>query len=83
MSFRGYADYRDTGEFRKALSDLMLFAKKNRLAYMCAEAVPWKCHRQLISDALTERGFKVQHIIGIKTQTHTLRPKAGQVEFEF
>src|SRR5664280_649857 len=61
-SFRGYADYMQTPEFRKNLDDLIKLAKSERIAIMCAEAVPWRCHRSLIADALLARGIKVQEI---------------------
>lgn len=61
-SFRGYADYMQTEKFASALDELMGLSQKSSLAYMCSEAVPWRCHRSLISDALTARGFQVEHI---------------------
>ena len=76
-SFRGYADYMQTREFWTALDDLMGAAERLPLAIMCAEAVPWRCHRSLISDALVIRGWSVQHIISANSlQTHTLTPFA-------
>lgn len=62
--FRGYADYMQTPEFEKALSELIELAERRRLAIMCAEAKPFECHRSLISDALSARGVEVRHIIG-------------------
>lgn len=62
-SFQGYADYMETEEFKRALEDLVALARKKRVAIMCAEAVPWRCHRNLIADALTVRGFAVGHIM--------------------
>ncbi len=61
--FRGYADYMQTAEFEAALSQLIELAHAERVAIMCAEAVPWRCHRSLISDALTVRGIEVRHIM--------------------
>jgi len=76
-SFRGYADYMQTREFWNALDDLLATAQRLPLAIMCAEAVPWRCHRSLISDALVSRGWTVQHIISANSlQTHTLTPFA-------
>jgi uncharacterized protein (DUF488 family) len=76
-SFRGYADYMQTREFWNALDDLMATAQHLPLAIMCAEAVPWRCHRTLISDALVSRGWTVRHIISPNSlQTHTLTPFA-------
>jgi len=60
-SFRGYADYMQTPEFAHALEELM--ALPGAVAIMCAEAVPWRCHRSMISDALTARGTEVWHIM--------------------
>jgi uncharacterized protein (DUF488 family) len=62
-SFRGYADYMQTKEFTDNLLKIMALARENRLALMCAEALPWRCHRSLISDALVVRHVKVGHII--------------------
>ncbi len=61
--FRGYADYMQTKEFADNLLKIMALARENCLALMCAEALPWRCHRSLISDALVVRHVKVQHII--------------------
>ncbi len=55
-SFRGFADYMMTGEFRKSLEELMDLAGREVVSLMCAEAVPWRCHRSLIGDALVVRG---------------------------
>ena len=63
MGFRGYADYMQTKEFTDNLLKIMALARENCLAIMCAEALPWRCHRSLISDALVVRHVKVQHII--------------------
>ena len=67
-SFRGYADYMQTKEFTENLLKLIALARENCLAIMCAEALPWRCHRNLISDALVVRHIKVEHIIS-KTST--------------
>jgi len=72
-SFRGYADYMLTPEFDRALDDLIALAARERIAIMCAEAVPWRCHRSLIADALTARGIPVTHILGAgRTQPHAM-----------
>ena len=63
MGFRGYADYMQTKEFIDNLLKIIALARENRLALMCAEALPWRCHRSLISDALVVRHVKVEHII--------------------
>jgi len=62
-SFRGYADYMQTPQFDESLEDLIALARTRRTAIMCAEAVPWRCHRSLIADALTARGIAVEHIM--------------------
>jgi len=62
-SFRGYADYMQTKEFADNLLKIIALARENCLALMCAEALPWRCHRSLISDALVVRHVKVEHII--------------------
>jgi uncharacterized protein (DUF488 family) len=61
-SFRGFADYMATPEFQQGLDELKAIAEKKRVAIMCAEAVPWRCHRSLIADALTTQGWQVLHI---------------------
>jgi uncharacterized protein (DUF488 family) len=62
-SFRGFADYMQTEEFDAALEELIEMAEGERTAIMCAEAVPWRCHRSLIADALVARGIPVEHIM--------------------
>src|SRR5512137_1294326 len=62
-SFRGYADYMQTPEFGQALDELIQLAKQDRIAVMCAEAVPWRCHRSLIADALLVRGIQTEDIL--------------------
>jgi uncharacterized protein (DUF488 family) len=62
-SFRGYADYMLTPEFEDALAGLLAAAEREQVAIMCAEAVPWRCHRSLISDALAARGVDALHIM--------------------
>jgi uncharacterized protein (DUF488 family) len=59
LSFRGYADYMQTPQFDTGLNELMSVAQEQRTAIMCAEAVPWRCHRSLIADALLIRGWDV------------------------
>lgn len=76
-SFRGFADYMQTPEFELGLKKLIELARQARSTIMCAEAVPWRCHRSLIADALLARGVKVEHIMSIKTRReHTLTPWA-------
>jgi uncharacterized protein (DUF488 family) len=72
-SFRGFADYMQTSEFDAGLGRLIKLARQKRSAVMCAEAVPWRCHRSLIADALTVRGIRVEHIMsGKRFQVHSL-----------
>ncbi len=71
-SFRGYADYMQTPDFDRSLRELIAFAKTRRTVIMCAEAVPWRCHRSLIADALVARGVLVEHIMNAKSRrAHT------------
>ena len=72
-SFRGYADYMQTPEFAEAVAELARISAAQSTAIMCAEAVPWRCHRSLIADALTVRGVPVVDILSeTKWQTHAL-----------
>ena len=77
-SFRGYADYMQTPEFEAALEDLLVRADGRRVALMCAEAVPWRCHRSLIGDALLAHGITLAHILSLEEssapQTDRVRP---------
>ena len=72
-SFRGYADYMQTPEFVQNLEALIRRAKRDRIALMCAEAVPWRCHRSLIADALLVRGIHTEDIMSAtRRQEHAL-----------
>jgi hypothetical protein len=72
-SFRGFADYMQTKDFEKGLQRLIYLAKQKKSALMCAEAVPWRCHRSLIADALVVRKIRVAHIVsGTRSQPHAL-----------
>jgi len=72
-SFRGFADYMQTSEFDAGLQRLIKLAKQRRSALMCAEAVPWRCHRSLIADALTVLGIRVEDIMSkARSQLHSL-----------
>ncbi|MCL5773019.1 MAG: DUF488 domain-containing protein [Firmicutes bacterium] len=76
-SFRGFADYMQTGEFEESLENLIQLSGRERIAVMCAEAVPWRCHRRLIADALLARGIKAVHIMGKHSlQNHAMTPWA-------
>jgi uncharacterized protein (DUF488 family) len=71
--FRGYADYMETPAFETALDELMRLARDLPTAIMCAEAVWWQCHRQLVADALVAKGVEVRHIASAAaTSAHTL-----------
>ena len=76
-SFRGYADYMQTDEFQQALNLLIELGRQEPTAAMCAEAVPWRCHRSLIADALLVRGIDVLEIVSATRITPlTLHPWA-------
>ena len=76
-SFRGYADHMATDAFATGLERLLSLTDDGRVAVMCAEAVPWRCHRSLIADALLVRGLSVEHILSPRaTQPHQLTPFA-------
>ena len=84
-SFRGYADHMATAEFQVALDDLIEIGQRVPTTVMCAEAVPWRCHRTLIADALAARGIEVRHILDGGTNPHVLtrfgRVRNGLVEY--
>jgi len=76
-AFRGYADHMDSREFRAALERLLAGAAERPTAVMCAEAVPWRCHRRLIADALVARGIAVVHLLAPgRSDPHVLSPDA-------
>jgi len=76
-SFRGYADYMQTESFENSLQELINEAQKRTVAIMCAEAVPWRCHRSLIADALLLHGLEVKNIMGTKKESmHIMNPMA-------
>lgn len=68
-SFRGFADYMLTEDFEAGIAKLHALTAEGRVALMCAEAVPWRCHRSLVADALTARGAHVEHIASAKRST--------------
>ena len=79
-SFRGYADYMQMPAFTEAIARLIQLGHEKQIAIMCAEAVPWRCHRSLVADALMARDVAVEHIMGpAKRQPHKLTPFA-QIE---
>ncbi len=76
-SFRGYADYMASAEFRDGLERLLQLARQKRTAIVCAEAVPWRCHRSLIGDALLVRGVHVEDIMSATSaRPHEMTPFA-------
>jgi uncharacterized protein (DUF488 family) len=77
VGFRGYADYMQTDEFWNGIDRLRTLAGGGQVAIMCAEAVPWRCHRSLISDALAAGGVEVRHITGLSAPArHSMTPFA-------
>ncbi|HZJ18910.1 MAG TPA: DUF488 domain-containing protein [Pricia sp.] len=80
VSFQGYADYMETREFMVAMAKLEAAASKRRTAYMCSEAVWWRCHRSMVSDILKFQGWKVNHIMGVGKQTE--HPYTGPAKIE-
>lgn len=84
--FRGFADYMETAAFEESLGVLLELASRQTTAIMCAEAVPWRCHRTLISDAIVARGVAVEHILEARSlRAHTLTPwariEAGRISY--
>jgi uncharacterized protein (DUF488 family) len=76
-SFRGYADYMQTPAFDESLERLIELAKRKRTVIMCAEVLPWRCHRSLIADALLLRGFEVTEVFGkAESREHKMTPFA-------
>lgn len=86
LSFRGYADYMQTNEFVENLDVLQKWDQTQRVAIMCAESVPWRCHRSLIADALLVRGVAVHHIMSAtKANAHQVtifaRVEGGRITY--
>ena len=84
LSFRGFADYMQTASFNEGIQELEALGKKYRCVIMCSEAVPWRCHRSLISDVLSLHKWKVLHIQSKKTakvheRTSFLHVKNGKL----
>ncbi|MNX58763.1 hypothetical protein D3C86_896150 [compost metagenome] len=80
-SFRGYADYIETGEFEHAIMELGHHSLKQPTAFMCSEAVWWRCHRSMVSDYLKAKGWEVLHIMAIgKVQKHKYTAPARIVD---
>ena len=80
-AFQGYADYMETPEFKAAIDDLQVLATTRSVAYMCSEAVWWRCHRALVSDYLKVKGWKVLHIMDFsKVTEHPYTAPAKEVQ---
>lgn len=76
-AFRAYADHMETDEFRSGLARLLTLAEARATVVLCAEAMPWRCHRQLVADALVARGLEVRHLLGSgPAEPHRLTPFA-------
>lgn len=78
--FRGYADFMDTSEFSADLERAMALARERPTALMCAEALPWRCHRSLLSDALSVRGWEVLEILNEKEARQHKLPGFARIE---
>jgi len=76
-TFRAYADFMLSEEFERIMTELVTLAELRRVALMCAEAVPWRCHRQLLADACLVRGWSVRHIMDDGCHGHRLTPFAA------
>jgi uncharacterized protein (DUF488 family) len=86
-AFRGYADYMETDEFKQGIKELEVLALKQRTAYMCSEAVWWRCHRSMVSDYLKVHGWTVMHIMAAgKEEEHPYTAPAkilnGELSYE-
>jgi uncharacterized protein (DUF488 family) len=79
-SFRGFADYMQTQEFAEGIDQLVRLAQDGQVAIMCAEVLPWRCHRRLIADALLVREVQVEHIMTIKTRSKHTMTKWAHIE---
>lgn len=83
VAFRGYADYMETDEFKEGIQALEKIALQQRTAFMCSEAVWWRCHRSMVSDYLKVHGWKVMHIMGLnKEEEHPYTSPAKVVDGE-
>jgi uncharacterized protein (DUF488 family) len=79
-SFRGFADYMPTQEFAKGINQLIGLAQNGQAVIMCAEVLPWRCHRWLIADALTIRGVQVEHVMTVKNRAKHSPTKWARIE---
>ncbi len=78
-AFRGYADYMETDDFKKGIEELEALAIQQRTAYMCSEAVWWRCHRSLVSDYLKLNGWTVYHIMETAKATEHTYTKPAKI----
>ena len=81
-AFRGYADYMDTSEFAAALEKAMALARERRAALLCAEALPWRCHRSILADAILARCWEVLEIVNEKPARPHELPDFARLEGE-
>lgn len=79
-SFRGYADYMETNSFTEGIKELTEIAQQQKTAYMCSEAVWWRCHRSMVSDYLKPQGWNVQHIMQIEKSNEHPYTQPARVE---
>ena len=79
-SFRGYADYMQTEEFHRGIEALIALGSQDKTTVMCAEAVPWRCHRSLIADALVSRDWDIRHIMSPEKATRHVLTSFAHVE---
>jgi uncharacterized protein (DUF488 family) len=79
-SFRGFADYMQTPDFESGINELIRLAQDRSVAIMCAEALPWRCHRSLVADALLVRGIQVDHIMTLKKRIEHSMTKWAKVD---
>lgn len=79
-SFRGYADYMETNSFTEGIKELTEIAQQQKTAYMCSEAVWWRCHRSMVSDYLKAQGWNVQHIMQIEKSNEHPYTQPARVE---
>jgi len=79
-AFRGYADFMDTAEFAAGLANVVRLAGEKRSALLCAEAVPWRCHRSLIADSLLARGWQVEDVISAASARPHALPAFARLE---
>jgi uncharacterized protein (DUF488 family) len=80
--FRGYADYMDTAEFAAELARAIVLARERATALLCAEALPWRCHRSVLADSFLARGWEVLEIVNEKGARPRTLPAFARLEGE-